>query len=159
MWLLQRIGERLLGPGPVAEGLPPLAARVQAWGGDARRRPHSHRVVRSYSHRPSRWGPPGGYPVLAVFLAFRSVFGARVRPAPERERGLPEHPALHRHLPGGAGTERDCDSGRRPLPDGILCGSRWIRYHGVQPRSSLCTIDGSVLAYVQLVAVRLYPRV
>src|ERR687893_1252024 len=90
--------------GPVAEGLPPLAAGVQARGGDARRRPHSHRVFRRHPYSPRR-GRHRESPVLAVLLAVRGVLGARVRAAPERQRRLPEHPAIHRYLSGGAGSE------------------------------------------------------
>jgi hypothetical protein len=123
--------------GPVAEGLPSLAASVQAWGGDARRRSHSHRVFRRYAHRPRLRGRGGS--ILAVLLAFRRILGAGVRVAPERQRGLPEHPALHRHLPGCAGSQRDCDSGRRALLGGVLRRTVRVRDHEGEHRPPLGT--------------------
>src|SRR5215210_8696282 len=69
--------------GPVAEGLPPLAAGVQARGGDARRRPHRHRVIRRYAHSPGRRGCRD--PVLAFLLAFRGVLGTGIRATAQRE--------------------------------------------------------------------------
>src|SRR5918992_6386871 len=98
-------GEALGFCGPATEGLPSLAARVQARGGDARRRPHRHRVLRRHAALPFRRQRRSV--LLAHILAFRHILGARVRATPEQEWGLPEHAALHRHLPGGTGSERD----------------------------------------------------
>ena len=126
--------------GPVAEGLPSLAARVQAWGGDARRRPHSYRVVRHSPALPVR--RRGARGLLEPVLAFRHLFGGRFRLALERERGLPEHPPLHGHLPGRSRVQRDGHGGRRALYRRVRNRPGGLRPHGVQPRSALRSAHG-----------------
>src|SRR5918992_3106370 len=122
--------------GPVAEGLPSLATGLQAWGGDARRRPHSHRVFRRRAALPFR--RQGAWGLLAYVLAFRLILGARVRAALERERGVPEHPPLHGHLPGRPRVERYGHGGWGALHRGVRDRSLGLRHHeGDQPRSAL----------------------
>src|SRR5918998_5012878 len=68
--------------GPVAEGLPSLAAGLQARGGDARRRADRCRVVCGGAYRQDkRRRREAG---VRVVLAFCGVLGAGVRATPER---------------------------------------------------------------------------
>src|SRR5918997_280127 len=134
-------GEALGFCGPATEGLPSLAASVQARGGDARRRAHSHRVVRRHAALPFRRQRRSV--LLAHILAFRRILGARVRAASEQVRVL----SATAMAAGG-------------LFLAVFCvGPEGLGIMKFNPVPLSVPLMGSVLAYVQLVAVRLYPRV
>ena len=139
-----------------AAGLPAVAAGVQAGAAmlvDAAIVIESFAVALLF-----RFNGNVEPPFWSTFWPF-AIFASLAFVLLLNERGLPEHPALHRHLPGRPGGQRDRHSRRWALYSDLRLGTRGYRLAHLQSRPALGDSRRGGLAYLQLVAVRLYPRV